>query len=450
MSCQYWNKSTGCRGAYLLTLALPTEGEPVAPLPGSLPGNNLGNNLGNKRHPLTPKCMPDGYGADPGAHAPRYIQACFRSLWKLVTWPKAKPDQRSERCARCFSWRHGGPCQQAKAAQDYSRMKETLEPLARDRLAYVVLTLDPSAWTGSGWSGPAKARVLDAVRDRGAIAHAYAELCARWTQLIKRLRQRFGALEYVATVECHKSGWPHLNVVLYSSRLQSTFGGCLATIHRALNTWTRKARGREAARRIFGDLLEVAGFGRIAFAEPAKPLDADGGDPLAGYMAKLAALVETPFTGEDPGGLVDSIDGRLVAELVKHSQVPYNAPSNFRRLRSSTGFLAPKRTNPDITGEIKTETGRRLGSHPVDKLIFKASQIGQFGAEAAKTQLELEVAAFISGRAFPLGTTDRANLDRALLILRDDWPDPANFVATTEPHATDPPALYAMPAPGHP
>ena len=241
-------------------------------------------------------------------------------------------------------------------------MKETLEPLPRDRLAYVVLTLDPSAWTGSGWSGPAKKRRPDAVRDRGAIAHSYAELCGRWTQLVKRLRQRFGGLDYVATVECHKSGWPHLNVVLYASKKRSSFSTALALAHKALNTWTRKARGREAARRVFGDLLELSGFGRIAFAEPAKPIDADGGDPLAGYMAKLAALVETPFSCKDPGGLVDSIDGRLVAELVKHSQVPYNAPLNFRRLRSSKGFLVPKKTNPDITGEIETETGRRLGN----------------------------------------------------------------------------------------
>ncbi len=379
------------------------------------------------RHPLTPAEMPDGYGVDPGPHAPRYVQACYRSLWTLWTWPKFSPRDREKRCARCFSWRHEGPCQRSKAAQDYSRLRETLEPLPRERLSYAVLTLDPSAWTGAGWIGPAAKRRPDAVRDLGAIARTYVQLCANWTQLIKRLRARFGLLEYVATVECHRSGWPHMNVVLYARESKSTLAAALLAAHEALPTYSRKAAGREAARRVFGDLLVLSGFGPIAFIEPAKPLDADGGDPLAGYMAKLAAMVQTPFEGKQAGGLVDSIEGRTVAEIVKFSQVPYDAPPSFRRLRASKGFLVPKRTNPDITGEIKTHAGRRLGKHPVDDLIARCGKVGPFGAPAQKAQLESDIGAFQRGRAFPLGETDTANLAHAVQGMRGEWPDPATL-----------------------
>jgi len=54
---------------------------------------------------------------------------------------------------------------------------------------------------------------------------------------------------------------------------------------------------------------------------------------VAGYVTKLATEL-----------------GGLPAEVTKTSQAPVNAPSHFRTLRSSKGFLPPRYKNPDVTG----------------------------------------------------------------------------------------------------
>lgn len=310
------------------------------------------------------------HGAKPPIYAPKYLHACYKGEWTLATWPKSDPSQVTFRTARCMSWRHEGPCRRKKASEDYARIKEALARHERKHVVYAVLTLDPSAWTGAGWTGPAAERRKEAVHDHDAIAAAYRDLGSNWTYFVKQLRERFGDLEYVETVECHKSGWPHLNVIMVCPTLANE----VQVYDQSMSAWGRKARGRETANLVFGEHLRSSGFGPIAFLEPAMAVLEDGTDRLAGYIAKLAGDAFKAFEGEKAGGLVDSVGGQAVAEIVKHSQVPVIAPPHFRRLRSSKGFLPPPRRDESITGVLYDEKGVAVSHDPAKKYFRQLAQ----------------------------------------------------------------------------
>ena len=69
----------------------------------------------------------------------------------------------------------------------------------------------------------------------------------------------------------------------------------------------------------------------IGTPEVARDLEA-----VAGYVAKLSSGKAAVLAGE----------------ITKPSQAPVNAPLHFRRLRSSRGFLPPRRKNPELTGKL--------------------------------------------------------------------------------------------------
>jgi hypothetical protein len=315
------------------------------------------------------------YGSDPGPLAARYIQACHSQSWKFATWSRSDAAKPVEwKPVRCCSWRHEGPCQRAKAAQDYARISAALEKHDRANICYLVLTLDPSAWTGEGWAGydgETPERRADATKDTSAISAAYAALGDRWGIFAKALRRRFGKFQYVSTVESHRSGWPHLNVIIVNEELAQF----CAVAEMALGDWDKNAKGRETARRVFGNMLESAGFGRIAFLERAHRKSADG-DQLAGYIAKLAGSTSKPWDGEKRGLLADSkvssLEGRAIAEVAKHSQVPHKAPGHFRRLRSSKGFLPALEKDPDVTGGIFDAALNPIGALRCDDILEDA------------------------------------------------------------------------------
>lgn len=324
---------------------------------------------------------PPRFGERPHAHAPGYIHACHECKWKLATWKKSEPTAVQWRTARCNSWRHAGPCARKKASEDYARIAEALAKHDRSSITYAVLTLDPSAWTGEGWEGFAKKRERreEAKHDKTAIGEAYKALCERWTVFAAAVKRKWGKFQYVSTVECHRSGWPHLNVVFVNDELAQEVSGEARRLH----LWGRKSRGREAARRVFGDMLESAGFGRIAFIESALAIAESGTDQLAAYIAKLSGAAGGVWDGEKrgltaaaddapAGEVVHSIEGHTVGEVTKLSQAPTIAPSHFRRLRSSKGFLPPKRRDPDITGALFDEHGQEMGQSVGDRMLAAA------------------------------------------------------------------------------
>jgi len=331
---------------------------------------------------------PNCHGEKPHPSDPNYIHACYHQKWKLATWEKTNPESINWRPARCFSWRHAGPCQRAKASEDYSRIKEALAKHDRSSICYGVLTLDPSAWSARGWEPPpedpgagkrkrkARPRKAGAVEDDGAIQASYKALSERWRLLAQAIRRQWGAFDYVSTVEAHRSGWPHLNVVFVCPELAQD----VDLVGNKLRAWGRKSKGREVARRVFDGMLERCGFGPIAFLERALPLIDGDEDRLAAYIAKLSGDAGSIWDGKirglreaaddaPEGAVVHSIEGHTVGEISKLSQVPLRAPDHFRRLRSSKGFLPAKKRDPNITGEVYDENGLPLGSDSSDALL---------------------------------------------------------------------------------
>jgi hypothetical protein len=258
-----------------------------------------------------------------------------------------------------------------------------LANVPREAVTYAVLTLDPSAWTKSGWAKiPKKNGKIEkrprregAKEDQAAIGASYRALADRWHHLATELKREYGKFGYVSTVEQHRSGWPHLNVVFVNQELADH----VKAENNRLREWGRKSKGRETASRVFGDLLERSGFGRIAFLEPALSKAENGEDRLAAYIAKLAGDPGAAWDGQArgllakaddaPAGLqIESIEGHTVAEISKYSQAPVRAPSHFRRLRSSKGFLPPKHRDEDVTGELFDEGGRPVAGDPVERI----------------------------------------------------------------------------------
>jgi hypothetical protein len=118
---------------------------------------------------------------------------------------------------------------------------------------------------------------------------------------------------WVQVVESHKSGWPHVNLMIHNAGLAKYLADEQAA---------RKANGQSelASRLLSEELLGHAiesGWGQRSTAEAVKNREA-----MAGYLTKLASQAH-----------------EHIGELAKITQAPTNAPHKFRRLRSGKGFL---------------------------------------------------------------------------------------------------------------
>jgi len=293
-------------------------------------------------------------GEHPGRRAPRYCLQCHRQELTLEIQHKAS-GKRQYLPYKCGSWRHPGECARKRAAQDYARIRDALEPFPASSIVYMVLTIDPKRWTADGYDRARRRDAKKAIRDKNAIDTVFRELSRCWQRFSREFKKAYGFQGWVGTVEVTKNGWPHLNIVAVSPELAA----CAASTHRRCADWSQDARGREAGRRWIGEMCEAAGFGEICFVEPIH----DKGK-IADYITKLAGDHGGAYAGktEDAGGLVAGIDDRTVAEIAKLSQLPYDAAKNFRRLRSSKGFLPAKRGSGEYTGALRDrKTGRELG-----------------------------------------------------------------------------------------
>ena len=256
----------------------------------------------------------------PGAVLPRHVLACQHSehraeKWFVWTWKRDAPLVQTRVPYSCQSWRCP-VCARHEAAVTFARIREATsrKEYAADGWVFFVLTLDRDGYyTGKPW--------LD-------VNDAYRSLSTMSRKLLKRLRRNWSEPcdAWIAVVEAHKSGWPHVNLMLYAPELARELSA----------EKSRRLDAGEDARRatlLHGDLLEHAmacGWGRQSVAEAARDKEA-----LASYIVKLAG------THDDS-----------VGELAKITQAPTNAPKKFRRLRSAKGFLPPRHKNPNITGAL--------------------------------------------------------------------------------------------------
>lgn len=253
----------------------------------------------------------------PPAVVPLYVKRCGCDA--LYTWEKRDPSRVARRPLLCGSWRHEGPCARYSASVAFARMKEAFAPLDPTGNVFMVLTLDRNGvYSEKRWAN---------------VDEAHAALSKQSRNFLKRLR-RYGASQgwvdfaskWVATVEGHRTGWPHINFVIHCPELARELAASYAR-RRAAGASHRHATLLE------GELLTIAmgtGWGAQSVAERGNSVDA-----LVSYIAKIAGNAEA-----------------TLGELAKLSQSPVTARQGFRRLRSGKGFLPPKRVNPDYTGTL--------------------------------------------------------------------------------------------------
>lgn len=269
---------------------------------------------------------------------PKWMEACQKKSYHLKLLHKATGQQKLV-CWKCRSWRHQGECARQVARKDFARISEAFGREKPESLVYLVLTLD---------TGKDESRGLTAIT-------AYRTLVRRWQSLRQWLQRNFGKVGYVATVEQHKSAWPHLNVVV------------------SCEDFAKAIRDEDKKNGIAPGWLKGAavraGFGYRAWAEA--PRDQR---ELAGYLVKLAHRES------------------LTGEVVKTTQLPIFSPPGTRRLRSSRGFLPPSTTSTgEWTGELmkySLELAQNLEAER-EKLVAKAwADAQEWMKEAARRQLE--------------------------------------------------------------
>ena len=265
-------------------------------------------------------CASNRSQSGPQAVLPRHVLACQHShhpyeRWAVWTWKRSAPEVQTRVPYSCGSWRCPVCCRH-EAAVTFARIQEaTARPdYAADGWVFCVLTIDRNGYYGG--------RLWFDVNE------AYRSLGGMMERLLKRLRRAWGEplRAWCAVVEAHRSGWPHVNLMLYAPELAAHLRSAKQA-HLAAGATERESTLLE------GDLLEHAeacGWGRQSTAEAARDKNA-----IAGYIVKLAGQHEAS-----------------AGELAKITQAPTNAPERFRRLRSAKGFLPPRRTNPEITGAL--------------------------------------------------------------------------------------------------
>jgi hypothetical protein len=287
---------------------------------------------------------------------PTHVAACMHSpegrrRWAIHCWSKKDPSHKTRVPYCCNSWRCD-VCRRHEAAVTFARIKQAAEPLASSGWCFLVLTLDRNGYYGG-----------EPFKD---VNEAYASLGKMTAAFLSRLGRKYGpdrvvtplkngfrtdrklGNRWVSVVEAHRSGWPHVNLLVWCPELAAALRAEHAdrledddianAVALARDAWAKKepvpAAVRDVARKatvLGSELLELAvdsGWGVESTAEAARSSDA-----IAGYIVKIAGHHDAS-----------------VGELAKITQAPLNAPVRFRRLRSGKGFLPPRYKNPDITG----------------------------------------------------------------------------------------------------
>lgn len=255
---------------------------------------------------------------------PKHVRNCnggagARSWW-LYTWKRSDPAKKLRIPYNCSSWRCPH-CARYEASVTFARIKAACEPLTGDGFVFFVLTLDREGYysrSGGRWKN-----VTEAFKDIG-------KLSEKFLKRLRRLHKRMGwapfKSKWVATVEAHRTGWPHLNIVLHSPELAEYLENDRAARERRGFSDREQVLVQDELRRC----VVGAGWGPQSTAERGRSKEA-----LAGYITKLAGVA-----------------GSTAGEVAKITQAPTQAPERFRRLRAGTKFLPPRITDPEVTGTL--------------------------------------------------------------------------------------------------
>lgn len=301
---------------------------------------------------------------------PRHVRACQHSpvadeRWAIWTWKKDGSPTQTRVPYSCNSWRCK-VCRRHEAAVTFARIKQAVQRVDPDtgELAadpsgwcFLVLTLDRDGYfSGKPWVDVNAAYQSLGKMSRKALERIGREWGSETREEVRQNRKGETVVRYVRTVgnrwfsvvEAHRSGWPHLNLVVWCPELAALLRREQAdrledaelanAVALARDAWKRGeaipsavrelARGASVAGGRVLDVLEASGWGRQSTAEAARDIEA-----VISYGVKLAGLHDAS-----------------VGELAKVTQCPMNAPERFRRLRSGKGFLPPREKDETVTG----------------------------------------------------------------------------------------------------
>ncbi len=288
---------------------------------------------------------------------PKHVRACQHSpdtssRWAIWTWKRDNPTVQHRIPYSCNSWRCD-VCRRHEAAVTFARIKQATAPLDPSGWCFMVLTLDRDGYfSGQPWPD-----VTAAYKALGKMTAAFLAKIGRvWGPEVrltgqKRIRtvKKLGN-RWVAVVEAHRSGWPHVNLLVWCPELARKLADerdqrladpeVANAVALARDAWKNgeplPREQRELARkatvlgRELADIATDCGWGLQSTAEAARSSEA-----IAGYVVKLAGQHDAS-----------------VGELAKITQAPLNAPERFRRLRSGKGFLPPRYKDETVTGSL--------------------------------------------------------------------------------------------------
>lgn len=239
-------------------------------------------------------------------YVPKGVEACLSNAWHIRAKKKGGSEAEGESLFpfRDKTWRCPN-CRRQVAAVDFARIQEALQPIPIEELLYFVGTLPKGELQRAGMRKEV----------------AYDLLWRKVQSLVQWLKRRYrkGKVRYVLTVEQHKDGWPHVNIIFHCPG----FAAELAQDKQ----WARSTEKR--APRWLKEALVRVGLGPVAWVERPHTKDS-----LTGYIVKLAH------------------HGTLTGEITKLHQLPIAAPPRTRRLRSSQGFLPKRKKQEGWTGEL--------------------------------------------------------------------------------------------------
>lgn len=305
----------------------------------------------------------------PDRIVPRHVAACQHSpleleRWFVYCWQRTATEKQIRIPYCCNSWRCD-VCRRFEAAVTFARLKQAVAPPSEQNpegieprgWVMLVLTLDRDGYYGGKrWRdvneayaalGKMSRKVLDRIgRVWGSETRVEVRELKDGTTRVRHIRHVGN--RWVAVVEAHRSGWPHMNLMVWCPELADELRAerdlrlgdveLADAVALARDAWKAKEPippvVRERARRAIvvggrlARLVTCSGWGLESTAEAARDIEA-----VMAYGVKLAGMHDAS-----------------VGELAKVTQCPLNAPVRFRRLRTGKGFLPERYSNPDVTG----------------------------------------------------------------------------------------------------
>jgi hypothetical protein len=271
--------------------------------------------------------------------------------WWIWCWPKSSIEQsvRVRIPYRCQSWRCP-VCSIQERHVLFARMHQAIEGYDPAGWCLLVLTIDREGY----YSGEKP------FHDTHEAYRGLQKMSQRFFEELRReiLRHGWPPLEkqWVSTVECHRTGWPHMNILIWHPDLANW----LREERRARLSESMTQRESILVSRWLLDITTRTGWGLQSTAEAARCADT-----VASYITKLAGDQD-----------------RTLGEVAKLSQLPVMAPLRFRRIRSGRHFLPPREKGEGYTGTLIRRT--YAGGCPQ---ILTVHQLKDYSAQFVQEQV---------------------------------------------------------------